>query len=87
MVAWLQENRPELYKANKEFYEDALFGIIKIIASENLEVANQLYLKHLKSYYRPSPTQNHSTRFYLILYKIFGFKRAEIIRRWLGKKE
>lgn len=87
ITQWLQQNKPDYYSVEKAFYEDALFGMLKVIANENLTVANQLYKQYLKSYYRPSPTQHHSTKIYLILYKVFGFKGAEIIRRWLGKKE
>ncbi len=82
-VSWLQQHRPQIYAADREFYDDVLFGILKIIARKNFKTANQLYKQNLKGRYSPSTNQTHSTGFYLLLYKIAGFKAVEITRRIL----
>ncbi|HHX61238.1 MAG TPA: glycosyltransferase family 2 protein [Epulopiscium sp.] len=90
MVAWLQQNRPQDYAADKEFYNDTFFGILKIIASKDFKTANQLYKKHFKGRYSPSVHQMHSTSFYLRLHKILGFRMAEMSRRvldWMRNKK
>lgn len=85
MLEWLKQHKPEHYRSDKAIYQDALFGILKIMAEKNLKAANQLYKQHLKGDYRPSPTQDHSTKPYLVLFRIFGFRGAELIRRWQNK--
>lgn len=88
MVQWLKHNRPAEYAADKNYYEDALFGLLKIISNNNrqgLKVANQLYHQHFKGKYRPSEAQMHSTKPYLLLFRLMGFKAAELFRRYLGK--
>ncbi|WP_291861815.1 glycosyltransferase family 2 protein [Marinilabilia sp.] len=85
MLHWIAENKPTLYAQEKCFFEDTLFEILKIIANENFQVANSLYKKHLKGCYKPSASQEHSTRGYLVLYRFLGFRGAEVARRWLGK--
>lgn len=90
MVVWLQQHRPQVYAADKEFYDDALFGILKIIASKDFKTANQLYKKHFKGRYSPSVHQTHSTPSYLLLHNILGFSIAELSRRvldWMRNKK
>ncbi len=72
--------------SEKGFYQDALFGILKIMAEEDLKTANLLYKEYLKGHYSPSHAQDHSTKPYIWLYRIFGFRGAEIFRKLLGKK-
>ena len=85
MLHWIAENNPTLYAQEKDFFEDSLFGILKILANDNLKEAHTLYKKHLKGRYVPSARQEHSTRGYLKLYKVFGFKGAEVLRKGLGQ--
>ena len=85
MTQWLATHKPEFYQKEKPFFEDNLFGILKIIANEDFKTSRKLYKNHLKGLYRPSPTQDHSTRPYLVLYKVLGFRGAEIFRKLLGK--
>ncbi|SFE96443.1 glycosyltransferase family 2 protein [Thermophagus xiamenensis] len=85
MVRWIDQHRPELYIKEKDFFMDNLFGLLKIIGNEDLNAACQLYRQHLKGRYRPSPNQNHSTHPYLWLYKSFGFRGAEICRKWQNR--
>ena len=85
MQQWLIHNKPELYQQEKHFFEDSLFMLLKVIGNKDIRFANKLYKKYLKGHYIPSPYQNHSTRPYLMLYKVFGFKGAEVARRVLGK--
>ncbi|MDG5800307.1 glycosyltransferase family A protein [Marinilabiliaceae bacterium ANBcel2] len=83
MLSWIKTNKPKLFKSDKSFFEDSLFGILKIMANEDLVTANSLYTKHLKGY-KPSTNQSHSTGMYLRLYRLFGFRGAETLRKWLG---
>ncbi|WP_430811111.1 MULTISPECIES: glycosyltransferase family 2 protein [unclassified Carboxylicivirga] len=82
IVEWLQHYQPEHYKVEKAFYQDALFGILKIMAEEDFKTANRLHKQYLKEHYRPSPNQTHSTRPYVWLFNILGFRGAELFRRW-----
>ncbi len=84
MLQWIEQHKPTLYTQEKGYFEDTLFGILKIMANENLKVAYSLYKKHLKGRYRPSANQDHSTRAYLVLYRFLGFWGAEVVRRALG---
>lgn len=83
IVKWLAINKTELYNREKPFFEEVLFGILKIMANKDLKTANSLYKKYLTGSYTPSSNQSHSTRMYLMLYKLFGFKWAELLRRIL----
>jgi glycosyltransferase involved in cell wall biosynthesis len=85
MTKWLTINKSVFYSQERHFFEDNLFGILKVIANENLYIANKIYKKHLKGKYRPSLLQEHSTKPYLLIYKTFGFWGAELARRCFGK--
>ncbi|MGQ1891297.1 glycosyltransferase family 2 protein [Thermophagus sp. OGC60D27] len=85
MIRWIEQHRPELYAREKDFFMDNLFGILKIIGDEDISAATHLYRQHLKGRYTPSPSQTHSTRPYLLLYKMLGFRGAEICRRWQNR--
>jgi len=85
MVQWIAENKSTLFAQEKRFFDDGLFGILKIMANENLIEAHTLYKKHLKDRYRPFEKQEHSTRGYLILYRALGFWGAEVARKLLGR--
>ncbi len=85
ILEWLRKYRPEHYMSEKGFYQDALFGILKIMAEEDLKTANLLYKQYLKGHYSPSPNQDHSTKPYLVLFRLFGFRGAEVAKRLLGK--
>ena len=85
MLKWLKKYRPKHYISEKDFYQDALFGILKIMAQEDLKSANLLYKQYLKGHYTPSPNQDHSTKPYLVLFRLFGFRGAEVARMLLGK--
>lgn len=80
MLHWIKNTQPTYYKKEEAFYNDSLFGILRIMAQHDFKKAIQLYEQHLGKTYRPSPQQNHSTNFYLWLYRLFGFKGAEIIK-------
>jgi len=84
MVDWLQKNKPEYYLLEKEFFDDALFGILKIIANANINVADKLYLDYFRGKYHPSKSQTHSTKPYLLLFRLLGFKGVERIRKLLS---
>ncbi len=86
MLEWLQLYTPEYYKTENAFYQDALFGILKIMAQEDFNAANRLYKQYLKGHYHPSATQSHSTKPYVLLFSVLGFRGAERFRKWLGKK-
>lgn len=89
ILNWIKENDTELYASHQTFFNDSLFGILKIISNQKpdgLKVSSQLWKSYLKGKYVPSPAQNHSTKPYLFLYKILGFTTAERIRLLLGKQ-
>ncbi|MDR2910487.1 MAG: glycosyltransferase family 2 protein [Bacteroidales bacterium] len=85
MAEWHKKNNPDFYSCEKQFFNDALFGILKIIASEDLETACYLYKKQMNGVYKASQTQAHSTKIYLILVRLFGFRGAEMVKRIIGK--
>lgn len=88
IAQWLKDNDPTVYKTHKEFFNDSLFGILKIISAQKpngLTVANKLYRTYYKDKYRPTPYQSHSTKPYLLMFKMLGFAGAEKVRRILGK--
>lgn len=89
ILNWIKENDTKLYANHQAFFNDSLFGILKIISNQKpdgLKVSSQLWKSFLKGKYAPSPAQNHSTKPYLFLYKILGFITAERIRLLLGKQ-
>src|SRR5690554_4004744 len=89
ILNWIKENDTKLYTSHQAFFNDSLFGILKIISNQKpdgLKVSSQLWKSYLKEKYVPSPAQNHSTKPYLFLYKILGFTTAERIRLLLGKQ-
>lgn len=89
ILNWIKENDTELYASHQAFFNDSLFGILKIVSNQKpdgLKVSSQLWKSYLKGKYVPSPAQNHSTKPYLFLYKILGFTTAERIRLLLGKQ-
>jgi glycosyltransferase involved in cell wall biosynthesis len=89
ILNWIKENDTKLYASHQTFFNDSLFGILKIISNQKpdgLKVSSQLWKSYLKGKYVPSPAQNHSTKPYLFLYKILGFTTAERIRLLLGKQ-
>ncbi|RCW27032.1 glycosyltransferase family A protein [Marinilabilia salmonicolor] len=79
MLKWLKKYRPEHYMSEKDFYQDALFGILKIMAEKDLKTANRLYKQNLKPY-KASSAQTHSTNPYMYIFSFFGFYGAEKIR-------
>lgn len=88
ILNWIKENDTKLYASHQAFFNDSLFGILKIISNQKpdgLAAANKLYRTHFIDKYRPSPNQSHSTKPYLLLYKALGFKGAERVRRMLGE--
>ncbi|SMO35320.1 hypothetical protein SAMN06265379_101213 [Saccharicrinis carchari] len=84
MLQWIKNTQTAYYKKEEALYKDSLFGILRIMAQHDLKKANQLFGEHLGKAYRPSPQQNHCTKGYLMLYRIFGFRGAEQFRRWFG---
>src|SRR5690554_2972504 len=89
ILNWIKENDTKLYTSHQAFFNDSLFGILKIISNQKpdgLDTAIYLWKSFLKGKYAPSPAQNHSTKPYLFLYKILGFITAERIRLLLGKQ-
>jgi glycosyltransferase involved in cell wall biosynthesis len=89
ILNWIKKNDTKLYASHQAFFNDSLFGILKIISNhkpDGLKVSSQLWKSYLKGKYVPSPAQNHSTKPYLFLYKILGFTTAERIRLLLGKQ-
>lgn len=84
MVQWLKFYKKEYYLEQGQVYEDGLFGILKILASEDRKVAVELHKKFLGNKFRPGAKQMHSTHSYLILLRLLGFKRAEQVRKLLG---
>ena len=89
ILNWIKENDTKIYASHQTFFNDSLFGILKIISNQKpdgLKVSSQLWKNYLKGKYVPSPAQNHSTKPYLFLYKILGFTTAERIRLLLGKQ-
>lgn len=89
ILNWIKKNDTKLYTSHQAFFNDSLFGILKIISNQKpdgLKVSSQLWKSYLKGKYVPSPAQNHSTKPYLFLYKILGFTTAEKIRLLLGKQ-
>lgn len=89
ILNWIKKNDTKLYANHQAFFNDSLFGILKIISNQKpdgLKVSSQLWKSYLKGKYVPSPAQNHSTKPYLFLYKILGFTTAEKIRLLLGKQ-
>lgn len=89
ILNWIKENETKLYASHQAFFNDSLFGILKIISNQKpdgLKVSSRLWKSYLKGKYVPSPAQNHSTKPYLFLYKILGFTTAERIRLLLGKQ-
>ena len=89
ILNWIKENDTKIYASHQTFFNDSLFGILKIISNQKpdgLKVSSQLWKSYLKGKYVPSPAQNHSTKPYLFLYKILGFTTAERIRLLLGKQ-
>jgi hypothetical protein len=89
ILNWIKENDTKLYASHQAFFNDSLFGILKIVSNQKpdgLKVSSQLWKSYLKGKYVPSPAQNHSTKPYLFLYKILGFTTAERIRLLLGKQ-
>lgn len=88
ILEWLKDNDSSVYETHKEFFDDSLFGILKIISMQKpggLKISSQLFKDFYKNKYLPSPTQNHSTKPYLVLYKALGFLMAERIRLLIGK--
>ena len=83
MANWLKENRSEYYQQNKAYFDDTLFGILRILAEYDLATADKLQKQTLKNY-RPSRQQTHSTRSHVWLYRLFGFRGAERIRMLLN---
>lgn len=82
MAKWLKDNKPELYHSMEDRFRDSMFGILKIISNDGkrgFQIASQLHKQYFSNY-KPSKYQTHSTRLYLVLYRVFGFGRAEKIR-------
>ncbi len=85
IINWLETEHPEYYYENQQFYNDSLFGILRILAQSDLNKAYLLFKQHLGKNYNPGVNQNHSTQSYIRLYNWFGFKGAERVRKILTK--
>jgi hypothetical protein len=91
ILNWIKENETKLYASHQAFFNDSLFGILKIISNQKpdgLKVSSRLYKSYFKTRYIPSPKQAHSTTAYLKIYKFTGYLIAEIARRifdWFRK--
>src|SRR5690554_977294 len=88
ILNWIKENDTKLYTSHQAFFNDSLFGILKIISNQKpdgLKVSSQLWKSYLKEKYVPSPAQNHSTKPYLFLYKALGFNYTERFKQALER--
>lgn len=83
IINWLKQNQSEHYTNEKAYYDDIVFGILKMIAENDLNMANSLYKEYFDNNYLFSSQQSHSTKLYELLFKVFGFYKTERIRRFL----
>lgn len=83
ILQWLRSERPGYLQENRCFYDDSLFSLIRILAEYDLQKAEEFYDHHLGKTYIPTSSQTHSGKPYLMLQKLFGFRKAEQIRKFI----
>lgn len=79
---FLKTQKPEYYIDNKDFINQRIFDDIRILANYDLKLAFRYYKDVFLSrnhYPSVSPVTNNK---YLALYKLFGFKNAERIKKY-----
>jgi len=85
MLQSIRQKRPDYLKKNKTNFENALFGMIRILAEYDLDKAEEFYLSHLGKNFKPDKSLDHSSPAYLRLFKLFGFRKAEQLRNVIEK--
>jgi glycosyltransferase involved in cell wall biosynthesis len=83
ILQWLRTDRPGYLQKNRCFFDDSLFSLIRILAEYDLQKAEEFYDRHLGKTYIPTSRQTHSGKPYLVLQKLFGFRKAEQIRKFI----
>ncbi|HHX61237.1 MAG TPA: glycosyltransferase family 2 protein [Epulopiscium sp.] len=83
---WVKEELPKVYLQNKDSFDNKLFEMLKIESKYSLKSSISIYNETLKGNYRPSNYKNHSTKAYIILYQLIGFKYVENLRKIIGMK-
>jgi glycosyltransferase involved in cell wall biosynthesis len=87
ILDWLKIHKRKYFSEEEQFFLDSLFSIIKIISNKERKIAVNLYNSFLGVNYKPGKFQNHSSLLYLKLLTLFGFNKAEIIRKLLIKSK
>ena len=88
ILNWIKKNDTKLYASHQTFFNDSLFGILKIISNQKpdgLDTAIYLYKAYFPNGYKPSPKQEHSTQTYLFLFKALGFNYTERFKQALER--
>lgn len=81
MFQFLEKEMPDYYRENEKGLKQALFEKLRIYAKFDLDAAVEIH-KQFLSDFQPHPSQVVTSN-YLRLYRIFGFKYAERIKKIL----
>jgi glycosyltransferase involved in cell wall biosynthesis len=80
---YIKINEVEYFIEKQVLINQTLFDSIRILAKYDLPKANEYFMKLSKGY-EPDVSEV-TTKNYLKLFRLFGFKKTEIIKRWLSK--
>lgn len=81
VLAFLRQNRPEYFAANRDYFYKSLIQPLRMLATHDLEKAKQLYSKMIPGEYRWKADPLFFIPFWLpALYSSIGFYRTEKLR-------
>lgn len=82
IATYIKMKEEEFYIANENLINQILFDSLRILAKFDLQKANE-YFRELSKDFVPN-VSNATTKNYLRLFRLLGFKNTEIIKRWFS---
>lgn len=84
IIDFLKKEKPEYWKDNKEKFQQVFFDFLRTLYPFNSKIAVEYYKKYIPKDFHPKESAA-TTKTYLKIYNIFGFKAAELIKKLLKK--
>lgn len=75
---------PDYYISEKSFFDNTIFSLLKMESNFSVISSTKLYKKHLQGSFETSNFHQHSTWYYMKVFKVMGFKNTEILRKLIN---
>lgn len=84
IIDYLKENKPSYFCMESNFFYEKLFSFIRTLAIYDLQKAVEIYKSYYDCHYIPERNLAN-TRYYVMLFKLLGFKNTERVKRLMNK--